>query len=102
MTNATDVLLVGGDTYNGQVFCANLAKGPPASIKLHVDLDTVVEYVARKWWNINLQRWYWIATTADTPVADVTIVAALVAAQMQPAWDLKDLPAPSSDTTEES
>lgn len=98
MTNATDVLCIGGPL-NGYMYCLNLTTVPP-SVSLGFSLTP--GYVARKWWNINLQRWYWIATTASDPVDDATIFAAVVVAQMQPAWDLKDLPAPSSNNTEES
>lgn len=101
MTNAADVLLVGGPA-NGRMVCCNKVPKMPASYDAFIDYETFVTYPVNKWWNAQTQRWYWLAIYPDAAMSDAEIANEILAREFQPAWDMRDLPAPGGTTHEES
>lgn len=97
MTNATDTLAVGGPA-NGKVWCLNRnnIQFPPNidTQVMRVGEITHVTYTPRHWWNEADQRWYWIATSDEYPVTDDDIALLVSLRFFNPAWDLRDKPAP--------
>lgn len=86
MTNAVDILLVGGDA-NGHLVCMN---------RLHATtyIDTigtlgVVTYSRIQWTHPTTGKLYWIAVEdAALPPTDAQVIAEIDAAKFNPAWDL--------------
>lgn len=101
MTNAADVLLVGGPA-NGRMICCNKVPKMVSNIDTIVEGQGVVTYPVNKWWNAQTQRWYWLAIYPDAAISDTEIANEIWAREFQPAWDMRDLPAPGGTTNEES
>lgn len=98
MTNATDVLLVGGPG-SGDMHCLNRnAPSFPSKITmLELGVGEVV-YRPVKFWSTTHQRWYWVATSDELyPVDGQFIAMAIELCDFQPAWDLRDLPPPAPE-----
>ena len=95
MTNAVDVLAVGGPA-NGRMWCVNKAAGAMPST-VQVISQGVLTYPLTKWWCEVTQRWYWIARRDVDQVTDADIYWEVVLHNFQPAWDLRDLPAPDQE-----
>ena len=95
MTNATDVLLVGGPK-NGEMFCVNREGYMPSQLDPSQLNQDVAPYTLRKFWNNVTERWYWIGTQDDTPT-DEDIQWQIAAVDFKPAWDLANLPAPTEN-----
>lgn len=95
MTNAVDVLCVGGPA-DGRMHCLNRnAQGFPTNIEV-VSLDPAgqLTYVPRMWWSEDVGAWYWIATWSGDEPGDSEIMFAIAINQFNSAWDLRDRPAP--------
>lgn len=96
MTNAVDVLLVGG-LCDGMMECVNRANGVPATIDAQVPGEEyTLPYAMTKFWNDVDDRWYWIALY-DQDATEEQIIYAIAFHAFQPAWDLRDLPAPQPE-----
>jgi hypothetical protein len=96
MTNAVDVLCVGGPA-NGRMYCLNRnAEGFPPKLDITSidDPAGVITYIPRKWWNSTNERWYWIATWDGYAPTEDEIHWQITYDYFQPAWDLRDLPPP--------
>lgn len=92
MTNAVDVLAVGGPA-NGRMWCVNKVGGKMASYVEVISIGEqagVLQYPLRKWQHPVTQRWYWIATREVDQVTDADIVWEITVNNFQPAWDLRD------------
>lgn len=95
MTNATDVLGVGGPARD-HMWCLNRnAQGFPMNVEVvSFDPPGVLTYVPRPFWNTVDERWYWIATWSGDEPGDSEIQFAIVVNNFNSAWDLRDRPAP--------
>jgi hypothetical protein len=102
MTNATDILAVGGPA-NGRMWCLNRnAQGFPTKVEvLSIDPAGMVTYVPRKWWDEVNQRWYWIATWSGDEPDNNRVWWEITVNNFQPAWDLRDAPAPQLENGNE-
>lgn len=97
MSNATDVLAVGGPG-NGRVWCVNRnAERPVRTVTAIAQGVGEITYTINKWWDIGTQRWYWIATNDAYPVGDTEIAWQIVINNFNPAWDLRGHPAPTTE-----
>jgi hypothetical protein len=94
MTNAIDVLLVGG-VEHGQMVCCNLAQDGAARW---------AGYIVIPWWRVENQRWYWVALPINSTPINEVIEQAVAIYMHQPAWNMRDKPAPSGgiESNEES
>jgi hypothetical protein len=94
MTNAVDVLFIGGPA-TGRMICVNKAGATfPSAFDHYEEGEVAVTYTRRAWFNPDNEQWYWIATTAEDEPNDGTIAVAIAAALFPPAWDMRDKPAP--------
>lgn len=98
MSNATDVLCVGGPARDRMVCLNRNAEVFPTKLEF-VSLDPagVLLYRPRQFWNTTTERWYWIATWSDDEPMDSDIRYAITVNNFNPAWDLLNKPAPESE-----
>lgn len=95
MTNAVDVLAVGGPATN-RVWCLNRnAQGFPHTIQVpSLDPAGVLDYTPRRFWNTVTERWYWIATWSGDEPTDSEIQFIIAVNDFPPAWDMATRAAP--------
>lgn len=98
MTNAVDVLCVGGPKHE-TVVCFNRVGGLK-STHTFPDISGIGDdavYTRREWWSEGTEHWYHIATDANDEPTDSEIAIAIAANLFPPAWDLRHKPAPEPE-----
>lgn len=97
MTNATDILVVGGPAH-GNMWCLNReTNAQHKPIEMLLDPSMSVVYQPIEWWHPINERWYWIAVRDEDDTTDIDIAAEIAASGFQPAWDLRGKPAPEPE-----
>lgn len=81
MTNAIDILMVGGPA-NSRVVCMNRAR-----MSSTIDAGGTT-YTRRVWTDAETTRQYHIATPLETEVEDADIAHEIALSRFPPAWDL--------------
>lgn len=87
MTNAVDVLLVGGPAH-GRVICANKSTNP-LYVEAWEDGDYLGRYQRESWTNMQAERYHVAYPDGVYPTpTNSEVEAAIEAANFNPAWDL--------------
>lgn len=87
MTNAIDVLVIGGPA-DGKMVCMPRPASTYIEFPYTLPDDSLLRYTRRKWTDPNTGKVYHIATRDEDMVTDEQIAWTITIANFQPGWDL--------------